>query len=296
MRRPTPRTRAPKVASPRTSSANRTRSGSPDAARPRDGARRPRRTDGDAATRRYGRGAPPATPAKPFGRKIGRGNVDSIIARQPWGELAPFLERAGIDVARATERLRAYTTMLLNWNRDVSNLISTNDEQRFVARHLRESVEPVQWIQEAGAGRWLDFGSGGGLPALPLALCGIGESWTLVESRRTKTLFLRKTIQDLGMQNVEVVNDRLENVAEIPENASTFDAFTSRATLTLGPTLKLAAALVRPSGDAFLWKGSRHEQEMEDEPFWRSIWDLNGILPIGSEQTVVCRFKKRAAS
>jgi 16S rRNA (guanine527-N7)-methyltransferase len=250
----------------------------------------------DSAPRRFARSAPAPVPAKRFARKIGRGNVDTMVARQPWAELAPFLERAGIDVAKATNQLKAYTALLLNWNRDVSNLISTNDEHRFVERHLRESVEPAQWVQEARAARWIDFGSGGGLPALPLALCGIGESWTLVESRRTKTLFIRKAIQELGLSNIEVINDRLENVAEIPENASVFDAFTSRATLTLGPTLKLAAALVRPSGDAFLWKGSRHEQEMNDEPFWRSMWDLSAVLPIGSEQTVVCRFKKHTAN
>lgn len=218
-----------------------------------------------------------------------------MIARQPWEELEAPLKNAGLDARAAIERLKAYTELLLNWNRDVSNLISTNDEQRFVARHLRESVEPLAWLKESGASRWLDFGSGGGLPALPLALCGIGTDWTLVESRRTKTLFLRKAIQDLGLTHVEVVNDRLENLVVLPENASMYDAFTSRATFTLGPTLKLAAALVRPVGDAFLWKGSRHQQEMEEEPFWRSNWDLQAVERIGSEQTVVCRFKKRAA-
>jgi len=219
-----------------------------------------------------------------------------MIVRQPWGELNAPLERAGIDAATAIGRLKAYTELLLKWNREVSNLISTNDEHRFVARHLRESIEPALWLQEAGASRWIDFGSGGGLPALPLALCGIGSSWTLVESRRTKTLFMRKAIQELGLKNIDVVNDRLENLIVIPENAGAFDAFTSRATLTLGPTLKMAAAIVRPGGTAILWKGSRHAEELKEERFWRSVWDQDGIMPIGSEQTVVCRFRKRIAS
>jgi len=241
-------------------------------------------------------GAPAPAKAKPFARKVGRGNPDTMVARQPWSELEPILQGAGIEPGPAIERLRAYMDLLLKWNREISNLISTNDEHRFVSRHLRESIEPVSWLKEASAARWIDFGSGGGLPALPLALCGIGASWTLVESRRTKTLFLRKAIQELGIQNIEVVNDRLENLIVLPENAGVFDAFSSRATLTLGPTLKFAAAIVKPGGQAFLWKGSRHESEMEEERFWRSVWEPEGILSIGTEQTVVCRFRKKSAT
>ena len=39
-----------------------------------------------------------------------------------------------------------------------------------MVRHLLESVEPAHWLKECGATRWLDFGSGAGLPAIPLAL------------------------------------------------------------------------------------------------------------------------------
>ena len=55
----------------------------------------------------------------------------------------------------------------------------------------------------------VDFGSGGGFPALPLALAGVGERWTLVESRRNKTLFLRRAIQELGAGQVDVLTGRL---------------------------------------------------------------------------------------
>jgi 16S rRNA (guanine527-N7)-methyltransferase len=273
---------------------------SPGRSGPREGSsfrdRQSRAPDRSSRLRKLRRpAAGPKAPAKPFARKIGRGNPDSMVARQPWGELEPLLQGAGIEPGPAIERLRAYMDLLLKWNREVSNLISTNDEHRFVSRHLRESIEPVSWLKEASGARWIDFGSGGGLPALPLALCGIGASWTLVESRRTKTLFLRKAIQELDIKNIEVINDRLENLIVLPENAGVFDAFSSRATLTLGPTLKFAAAIVKPGGQAFLWKGSRHESEMEEERFWRSVWEPEGILSIGTEQTVVCRFRKKSA-
>ena len=163
-------------------------------------------------------------------------------------------------------------------------------------RHVLESVEPAHWLKASGARAWLDFGSGGGFPAIPLALVGVGEEWTLVESRRNKTLFLRKAIESLGLSRIRVVVDRLENLAGPSQAASewtgAFDGFTSRATLPLGPTLELAAHFVRADGFAFLWKGSRREQEMEARPSWKSHWELDGILGIGSGQTTVVRFKR----
>jgi 16S rRNA (guanine527-N7)-methyltransferase len=213
-------------------------------------------------------------------------DVSGSIARQPWDVLIPDLLKAGVDVEAAMERLKRYTTLLLQWNRTASNLISRNDEARFVERHLLESVAAARWLKDSGASRWLDFGTGGGLPAIPLLLCGVGTHWTLVESRRTKTLFLRKVVQEMQLGNVSVENIRLEDA---DGSLGTFDAFTSRATLPLVPTLGLAARQVAAGGRAFLWKGSGREEEMAAGD-WQKEWELDGLLGVGGNQTVVCRF------
>jgi 16S rRNA (guanine527-N7)-methyltransferase len=183
--------------------------------------------------------------------------------------------------------------MVLEWNRSVSNILSRNDEGRFVERHLNESIAPARSLRGSGARRWVDFGTGAGLPAIPLAIAGIGASWTLVESRRSKTLFLRKTIQVIGLEHFDVIHDRLENVVENPPPSAGWDAFTSRATLTLAPTLKLAAPLVSPGGSAFLWKGSGGEGEMKQDLSWREAWEFSGFIPIGSGPTTVARFTRK---
>ncbi len=228
----------------------------------------------------------------PSRKRALRTGVETLVLGQPWDELVPHLLRVGADPDVAIERLKTYMRELCEWNRNVSNLISGNDEQRFVERHILESLQPAYWLKEAGASRWLDLGSGGGLPAIPLIVAGIGESWTLVESRRTKTLFLRRVLDALELPGVEVVNERIETVVEDPALHGRFDGFTSRATLTLAPTLLFAAALVSPGGDAFLWKGSSREQEMKESVGWESAWRLEGLLGIGAGANVVCRFKR----
>jgi 16S rRNA (guanine527-N7)-methyltransferase len=178
----------------------------------------------------------------------------------------------------------------------VSNLISRNDEPRIVARHIVESIEPAQWLKESGAERWMDFGSGAGLPAIPLIIAGLEGEWALVESRRTKTLFMRRALEDLGIKNVSVVNARLEDLVNDEKHVSSYDGFTSRATLTLSPTLTLAATFVRSGGTAFLWKGSRRDEEMAADPSWREKWDFEGLLGIGDGATVVARFRRKQPS
>lgn len=215
-----------------------------------------------------------------------------MLKRQPWDELIPHLLKIGVDTAEAISRLRRYCELLLQWNRKVSNLISRNDEIRIVSRHIVESLEPAHGLKECGAKRWLDFGSGAGLPAIPLVICGIEGEWTLVESRRTKTLFMRRALEDLGIKNVEVVNARLEDLVGSENHVNSYDGFTSRATLTLSPTLAVAATFVRTGGAAFLWKGSRREEEMAADQSWREQWDFDGLLGIGDGATAVARFRR----
>jgi 16S rRNA (guanine527-N7)-methyltransferase len=139
----------------------------------------------------------------------------------------------------------------------------------------------------------VDLGSGGGLPALPLAHAGVGETWMLVESRRNKTLFLRKVIEELGIDGMKVETSRLESLLE--QGAfGPFAGFTSRATLRLGPTLILAAQCVPIGGSTFLWKGTRLDQEMVDHPEWRSNWSESGRYAIEETPTVVVRFTRTA--
>jgi 16S rRNA (guanine527-N7)-methyltransferase len=221
-------------------------------------------------------------------------NVERLLARQPWDALSEPLRRAGVEPDVALDKLRLYARLLIEWNRGHSNLMSHNDEPRFVERHILESVAPAHLLKESQCRRWVDLGSGGGLPAIPLVIAGVGEHWTLVESRRTKTLFIRKALQELSLRDVETVNDRMENFIVDSARPGKFDGFTSRATQRLGPTLDFAARLVAPGGRAFLWKGSSLEQEMEGEQGWRNDWAFSSSGPIGSGPNVIAVFIRKS--
>ncbi|TMQ73415.1 MAG: hypothetical protein E6K81_04670 [Candidatus Eisenbacteria bacterium] len=180
------------------------------------------RRDGPPA-RRDGGGRRPfprrdRTPQDPSfrSRNTSPAALDRLLDSQSWASLRPALEGPGVEVEPAIETLRRYARLLIEWNRSHSNLISHNDEARIVERHLIESVGPASLLKQSACRRWIDFGSGAGLPAIPLIIAGVAGAWTLVESRRTKTLFIRKALQELSLESIEVVNDRLENVVLEP--------------------------------------------------------------------------------
>ncbi len=244
------------------------------------------------ATSRPGSG--PA--ARPLARRPATRPADPerLLARQPWQSLRPLIPGDEQEVESRLAALREYARQLLEWNRGVSNLISRHDEPRLVERHLLESLLPARLIASSGAKRLVDFGSGAGLPAVPLALCGIGEHWTLVESRRNKTLFLKKIQQDNKLRDFVVMTGRLEVLVEDGAPALACDAFTSRATAAIGPTLAMAARIVEPGGSAFLWKGSSYEQEMDAaRSEWEQAWRLERVTTLADGPNVVATFVRK---
>jgi 16S rRNA G527 N7-methylase RsmG len=95
------------------------------------------------------------------------------------------------------------------------------------------------------------------------------------------------------LTNIDVELARLESLTAEADRLGSFDGFTSRATLRLGPTLALAADWIAPGGIAYLWKGSRREQEMIEDRRWEKSWGLDSVLNLGTGQTVVARFVRK---
>ncbi len=207
-------------------------------------------------------------------------DAEMLMRHRDWASLVPLLEGLPRDASEVMPLLAAYVARLLMWNRTASNLVSRADESRLVTRHLRESLEPARWIAESGSAVCLDFGSGAGLPGLPLAIAGVGAEWLLVESRRPKVLFLRGVVKELGIKNVRPIHARLEEFIDgsaaddIDMQHNPIGVFTSRATLPLVPTLEMAAEVMGPGGHAFLWKGSRREDEWNTAGEIAERWSL----------------------
>lgn len=165
------------------------------------------------------------------------------------------------NVSRETiERLDAYRALLERWNARM-NLVSKQSITEFWTRHAADSAQIAQ-ICRGGTGNWVDLGSGGGFPAVVLAVIFAGESreiqMTMVESDMRKASFLRAALRETGVPG-RVEAQRIEKLA--PMNA---DFISARALAPLHKLVGYAKRHGAPAGKAFFLKGAKAEEEIKE--------------------------------
>ncbi|MBA4502896.1 16S rRNA (guanine(527)-N(7))-methyltransferase RsmG [Marinobacterium marinum] len=155
------------------------------------------------------------------------------------------------------EQLLAYHQMLVKWNR-AYNLTAVRDPAQMISRHLIDSLSVLPWI---GSGRLLDVGSGPGLPGIPLAICRPDLEVTTLDSNGKKTRFQVQVKAELGLDNLTVINGRVEAVVAEP-----FDQVISRAFASIADMLELSGHLAGEQGVFLAMKGLYPEAEIEQIP------------------------------
>ena len=163
-----------------------------------------------------------------------------------------------MDVALSdgqAEQLLAYMALLNKWNK-AYNLTAVRDPDEMVSRHLLDSLSILPFV---GAGRWLDVGSGGGMPGVILAIMLPDNHFTLLDSNGKKTRFLTQVKMELGLDNLLVVNSRVE--AFSPDQA--FDGIVSRAFSSLADFTHLTRHLSTPTTRWLAMKGLYPDAELQ---------------------------------
>jgi len=161
------------------------------------------------------------------------------------------------------------------WNQ-VHNLTAIEGEKNSVSLHLIDSITVLPLMRQFLAlqnPKIADLGSGGGLPAIPIAILQPDWHVTLVEAIRKKTAFLQHVRGKLALNNIEVLSERVEVVAKSqPER---FDAVISRAFTNLARFLEFSRPLLKPDGLVFAMKSKRADEELQGVCMddWRLVAD-----------------------
>jgi 16S rRNA (guanine527-N7)-methyltransferase len=166
----------------------------------------------------------------------------------------------GLGLAPATQaRMLAYSELLLKWNR-VYNLTAIRASDQAITHHMLDSLAVLAHLGEIE--RLADVGSGGGLPGIPLAIARPALAVTSIEAVSKKASFQQQAKIELGLNNLTVLNERVENVRADP----LFDAVISRAFSDLSEFVRLTAHLLRPGGRFLAMKGVYPEAEIASLP------------------------------
>jgi 16S rRNA G527 N7-methylase RsmG len=127
----------------------------------------------------------------------------------------------------------------------------------------------------------IDLGSGGGSPAIPLALAAPHLRLLMVESKTRKSVFLREVVRVLELPGADVATARFEELLARPDLHEAHDLVTIRAVRIEQRTLLVLQAFAKPGGLVFLFRGSasRIAAQSPDRPRktsrrpWCSTWN-----------------------
>jgi 16S rRNA (guanine527-N7)-methyltransferase len=171
-----------------------------------------------------------------------------------------------IPVSRETEtRLDRYVEVLLRWQSKL-NLVAPSTLHELWTRHIADSLQLLALAPQARI--WVDFGSGGGFPGLPIALAGqAGTKVHLVESNGKKAAFLREAVRATGAGAI-VHQERVEKFGETC--AETVHAVTARALAPLKTLCDQAFPWIGRGAIGLFPKGQDVDAELTDAAkYWR---------------------------
>lgn len=182
---------------------------------------------------------------------------------------AAYFARPVADVARDLE---SYANLLRKWQA-VQNLVSRETLGQVWERHFVDSLQALKLVRPEDR-NFLDFGSGGGFPALPMAIAcrGSDRRFVLIEPTARKVSFLRTVSRELGL-NVEVIGRRSDQIDS--RETPVPDVITSRALAALPQLCSWMAPFFGASCRAVLHKGREHVEELRETSV---LWNYDVLI------------------
>ena len=166
--------------------------------------------------------------------------------------------KLGVELSESvTDQLLDYHAMLVKWNR-AYNLTAVRDPSEMISRHLLDSLSILPHLSGE---RFIDVGTGPGLPGVVLAICRPDWQIDLLDSNGKKTRFLIQAVSQLGL-SCQVYNCRVES----HQPAELYDGVISRAFASLKDMVDGSQHLLAPNGHFFAMKGLYPEDELCELP------------------------------
>lgn len=171
-------------------------------------------------------------------------------------KLNRLLEQAKLNLTdQQKEQLVGFVRLLDKWNK-AYNLTSVRNPDEMLVKHIMDSLVVSQHLQGE---KFIDVGTGPGLPGIPLAIINPDKQFVLLDSLGKRITFIKNALRELGIKNVTPVQSRVEEYTE-----SQFDGVLSRAFASLNDMVSWCYHLPNENGKFYALKGVYDEQEVAD--------------------------------
>lgn len=170
-------------------------------------------------------------------------------------KLDRLLAQAEISLTdQQKQQLVDFVRLLDKWNK-AYNLTSVRNPDEMLVKHIMDSLVVSPYLEGE---RFIDVGTGPGLPGIPLAIANPDKQFILLDSLGKRITFIKNALRELGIQNVTLVLSRVEEYTE-----QQFDGVLSRAFASLDDMVNWCYHLPNEQGRFYALKGVYDEAEVQ---------------------------------
>lgn len=165
--------------------------------------------------------------------------------------------------------------LLVEWNK-VMNLTGITEFEEVISKHFLDSLLMVKAYDMSKVSCLIDVGTGAGFPGIPLKIAFPEIKCVLIDSLGKRIKFLEQVVDNLGLENIELIHGRAEDLAKKEGYREIFDLAVSRAVANLSSLSEYCIPFVKVGGAFVPYKSGNIEEELQNSK--KAIGILGGKL------------------
>jgi 16S rRNA (guanine527-N7)-methyltransferase len=209
-----------------------------------------------------------------------------------------YLKKSDINVSdESLNYLKYYFDRLLE-KKDQYNLVGKLTGKGIMDKLFLDSLLGLKILSIKDGCTLLDVGTGAGFPGLVLKIARPEINLSLLDASGKKISFVKSVSNDLGIENVEFLQNRAEIMGRDIRYRDSFDIVTSKAFAPMNQLLEFSDPFIKKGGKLYAWKGIHYRKEMEEISECYALLNLSKpeffeyCIPEETNVTVIVIFEK----